>query len=114
MAKDDFQKLLAEQKMTNEQLGVIASMEPYMGKYFSAQYVRSKVLKQTEDNIKEMDEQIAQEIEDGILPDPNMPIDPATGMPMDPNMDLGQPMTDPDLESQGASTEVEMPKGGEI
>ena len=58
--------------------------------------------------------QIGQEIEDGIIPDPNMPIDPATGMPMDPNMDLGQPITEPDLDSQGVSTEVQMPKGGEI
>jgi len=105
---------LKENELLNEQLGVIAAMEPYMGKYFSAQYVRSKVLKHTEDDIKEMDEQIAKEIEDGIIPDPNMPIDPATGMPMDPNMDLGQPITEPDLESQGASTEVQMPKGGEI
>ena len=41
----------------NEQLGVVASMEPYMGKYFSNHYVRTKVLKQTEDDIKDLDEQ---------------------------------------------------------
>ena len=57
-------------------------MEPYMGKYFSAQYVRSKILKQTETEMKEMDKQIKKEIADGIIPDPNTPIDPATGLPV--------------------------------
>ena len=68
-----------------------------------------------EDDIEEIDKQIDKEIKDGTLPDPNAIIDPETGMEIDPSsMDLGQPMNEPDLESQGASTEVEMPKGGEI
>ena len=105
---------LKENELLNEQLGVIAAMEPYMGKYFSAQYVRTKVLKQTEDDIKEMDEQIAQEIEDGIIADPNMPVDPSTGMPADQAL-AGYDMmgTGPEgmPEEQPAT---EMPKGGEI
>ena len=106
---------LKANELLNEQLGVVAAMEPYMGKYFSAHYVRTKVLKQTEDDIAEIDKQIDKEIKDGTLPDPNAIIDPETGMEIDPSsMDLGQPMNEPDLESQGASTEVEMPKGGEI
>jgi len=106
---------LKANELLNEQLGVVAAMEPYMGKYFSAHYVRTKVLKQTEDDIEEIDKQIDKEIKDGTLPDPNAIIDPETGMEIDPSsMDLGQPMNEPDLESQGASTEVEMPKGGEI
>jgi len=106
---------LKANELLNEQLGVVAAMEPYMGKYFSAHYVRTKVLKQTEDDILEIDEQIDKEIKDGTLPDPNAIIDPETGMEIDPSsMDLGQPMNEPDLESQGTSTEVEMPKGGEI
>jgi hypothetical protein len=61
------------------------------------------------------------EIEDGIIPDPNAPVDPMTGMPLDQTaqMDLGQPVMEPDLESQGKATQVnakavQMPKGGEI
>ena len=106
---------LKSNELLNEQLGVVAAMEPYMGKYFSAHYVRTKVLKQTEDDIEGIDKQIDKEIKDGTLPDPNAIIDPETGMEIDPSsMDLGQPMNEPVLESQGASTEVEMPKGGEI
>ena len=103
---------LKQNELLNEQLGVVAAMEPYMGKYFSAHYVRTKILKQTETEIIDIDKQIDQEIKDGILPDPNVPVDPATGMPMDPNMDLGAPITEPDLESQGKATEA--PEGGEI
>ena len=96
-----------------------------MGKYFSAQWLRTKVLKQTEDDIKEMDNQMKREIEDGIIPDPNMPLDPGTGMPVDqlanpeenPNseMNLGAPVNEPDIQkSSDKATQVKMPKGGEI
>ena len=106
---------LKQNELLNEQLGVVAAMEPYMGKYFSAHYVRTKILKQTETEIIDIDKQIDQEIKDGILPDPNTPIDPATGMPMDQSageMDLGAPITEPDLEKSGRATEA--PEGGEI
>jgi hypothetical protein len=58
---------------------------------------------------------INKEIEEGIIPDPNAPIDPATGAPMDPGaaeMDLGQPVMEPDVQAQAKT--VEVPKGGEI
>ena len=105
---------LKENELLQEQLAVIASMEPYMGKYFSAQYVRTKILKQTETEIDEMDEQMAKEIEDGIIPDPNMPVDPATGMPADQAL-AGYDMmgTVPEgMPEEGAP--MNMPKGGEI
>jgi len=105
---------LKKNELLQEQLGVVASMEPYMGKYFSNHFVRTKVLKQTEDDIKEIDKEIEKEIKDGSLMDPNAMVDPNTGAPIDPNaaMDLGQPITEPDLESQGSATEA--PEGGEI
>ena len=105
---------LKENELLQEQLAVIASMEPYMGKYFSAQYVRTKILKQTETEMDEMDEQMAKEIEDGIIPDPNMPVDPGTGMPADQAL-AGYDMmgTVPDgMPEEGAP--MNMPKGGEI
>jgi hypothetical protein len=108
---------LKENELLNDQLGVVAAMEPYLGKYFSAQYIRTKVLKQSDTEIIEIDKQIKKEIEDGIIPDPNQPIDPTTGMPtqdMNGSMDLGQPMMEPGLENQAKATQVQMPKGGEI
>ncbi len=78
----------------------------------SSPKLRSKILKQTETEIKDIDKQIEKEIKDGILPDPNAVIDPETGMPTGQKMDLGVPVTEPDLESQGSATEA--PEGGEI
>ena len=45
------------------------------------EYVRKKVLRQTDGEIIEIDEQIEQEIRDGIIPDPNS-VDPITGEPL--------------------------------
>ncbi len=106
---------LKENELLQEKLGVLAAMEPYMGRYFSAQYVRTKVLKQTEDEIIEIDGQIDKEIEEGILPDPAAMMDPETGMPLDPL--AGQSMMGAPINGQevnGSATEVKMPKGGEI
>jgi hypothetical protein len=112
---------LKEAELLNERLNMVQVAEPYIGKYFSQDYVRRKILRQTDIEIVEQDAIIKKEIEDGVIPDPSIPIDPATGMPMDPNaqMDLGQPVMEPDLAADAKATQVdtkavEMPKGGEI
>ncbi len=116
---------LKDNELLNDQLGVVAAMQPYIGTYFSSQYIRQKVLKQSDTLMEEIDKQIKKEIKEGIIPDPSS-IDPSTGMPFQDNtggmqsqnnaggMDLGQPMMEPDLEKQGKSTDIKMPKGGEI
>ena len=52
-------------EMMTETLNVIAAMDPYVGKYFSTQYIRSEVLGQTEIQMEEMDVQMADDIENG-------------------------------------------------
>jgi len=111
---------LKESELLNERLSLAATAEPYVGRYYSQDYIRRKILHQTDEEIIEQDEIIKKEIKDGIIPDPNsMQIDPMTGqpipMPMDggpDQMNLGQPVMEPDLRSQEKS--VEVPKGGEI
>jgi len=97
---------LKETEMLNERLGVLATIEPYIGKYYSQEWVRRKVLRQTDSEIVEMNEQIEQEIKDGIIPDPNT-VDPVTGEPLpgggDPNM-LGNVPMEPEIDA--SSTEV--------
>jgi hypothetical protein len=112
---------LKDAELLNERLNMVQVAEPYIGKYFSQDYVRRKILRQTDIEILEQDTLIKKEIEDGIIPDPSIPVDPATGMPMDPNaqMDLGQPVMEPDLRADEKTTQInakaaEMPKGGEI
>jgi hypothetical protein len=108
---------LKDAELLNERLTMVAAAEPYVGKYFSQDYVRRKVLRQTDEEIVEQDAIIKKEIENGVIPDPSQPIDPETGMPIDTSagMDLGAPVMEPDLESQGKATEAPgLPKGGEI
>ena len=107
---------LKETEMLNERLGILATIEPYIGKYYSTEWVRKRVLRQTDTEIIEMDEQIEQEIKDGIIPDPSS-IDPITGEPLPQEGEMGMmgdiPM-EPDLEASGEITQVKEPKGGEI
>ena len=72
---------LKETELMTERLGILASIEPYIGKYYSADYVRRKILRQTDAEIAEIDQQIDQEIKDGIIPDPSA-VDPITGEPL--------------------------------
>jgi len=57
-------------EMMTEKLNVIAAMDPYVGKYFSTQYIRSEILGQTEIQIEEIDVQMADDIENGRAIDP--------------------------------------------
>ena len=57
-------------EMMTEKLNVIAAMDPYVGKYFSTQYIRSEILGQTEIQMEEMDDQMADDIENGRAIDP--------------------------------------------
>ena len=101
---------LKESELLNERLGTLATIEPYIGKYYSTEWVRRKVLRQTDAEMEEMDEQIEQEIADGIIPDPNS-VDPITGepLPQDDGM-MGDVPTEPDLDQQSTITDAEFQK----
>ena len=105
---------LKDAELMNERLTLAQTAEPYIGKYFSQDYVRRHILRQTDVEIIEQDALIKKEIKDGIIPDPAT-IDPATGQPLDSaaGMDLGKPQMEPEID--GSATEApELPKGGEI
>jgi hypothetical protein len=114
---------LKETELLTERLNMVAQAEPYVGKYFSQDYIRRKILRQTDEEILEQDEIIEKEIKDGVIPDPaDMMIDPATGQPIPGAMtgDLGAPVMEPNLDSyadsavEASGKQIEMPKGGEI
>jgi len=114
---------LKESELSTNRLGTLATIEPYIGKYFSTEYVRKRVLRQTDSEIIEIDKQISDEIEKGIIPNPNS-IDPITGEPIqqqDQNIKTGdidqntvsdneEFPTEPDLESQSYNIDKSMKK----
>jgi len=98
---------LKESELMTERLGILASIEPYIGKYYSVDYVRRKILRQTDAEIVEIDQQIDKEIKDGIIPDPST-VDPITGepLPQDGGQNaLGDVPMEPEID--GSSTEVD-------
>ena len=61
---------LKDAELTTERLNLAALAEPYVGKYYSLDYVRRKILRQTDEEIIEQDKIIKKEIKDGTIPDP--------------------------------------------
>jgi len=61
---------LKNTEMARERLQLANEMRDYIGKFYSLRYVRKNVLKQNEREMEEMDSQIKQEIEDGLIDSP--------------------------------------------
>ena len=107
---------LKEAELMNERLSLAATAEPYVGKYYSQDYVRRKILRQTDIEIIEQDKLIEDEIKKGIIPDPatigpdGQPLDPAASAA---GQDLGAPVMEPEIDASAAEP-IELPKGGEI
>ena len=101
---------LKESELLNERLGTLATIEPYIGKYYSNHYVRTKVLRQTETEIEEIDNEIDKEIKDGVIPDPNA-VDPITGEPLPSEGETGM-MGDVPVEPEidGGLTDAQVQK----
>ena len=59
--RDNYYAEIKEQDMLNNRLSVLGIVDAYVGKYYSVEWIRKNVLRQTEDEIKEMDAQMAAE-----------------------------------------------------
>jgi hypothetical protein len=92
---------LKEAELITNRLTLLTTIEPYIGKYYSTEYVRKKILRQTDSEIIDIDIQIDDEIEKGILPDPNAPVD-----------EMGNPL--PPSGEEGAGQAIEQGAGGEV
>jgi len=102
---------LKNAELLTERLNLVATAEPYVGKYFSQDYLRRNILRQTDEEILEQNVLMKKEIKTGLIPDPNAPIDPATGAPIPQGTsgdDLGKPVMEPNLDaSSDAAVEVD-------
>ncbi len=59
--RDSYFAELKQNEILRERLEVLSSLDEYIGKYFSNEWVRKNVLRQSEDDIEEMDKQIKDE-----------------------------------------------------
>jgi hypothetical protein len=94
---------LKESELLNNRLANLSVIDPFVGRYYSKEWVRKNVLMQDDKDIEEIDEQIAKEAQDAtpIVDSAGNTIDPATGQPIqpaptdpmngqDPNAEAGQ------------------------
>jgi len=103
---------LKKNELMNDKLGVVAAMDPYLGRYFSAEYVRRTILGQTDSEIKEIDAQMKKEIKDGTIPDPAAMMNPM-GAPQDQSQNaLGTMPQEPGLTDKQAG--VDLGSAGEL
>ena len=68
--KDGYFAELKNAEMMRERIGLANEISPYVGKYFSIEYVRKNILQQTDEDIIDIDNQIADEIKKGIIASP--------------------------------------------
>jgi len=104
---------LKETELSTERINLAQLYEPYIGKYFSNDYIRRNVLRQSDQEIEEQDKLIEKEIDSGMIPDPEeMGINPVTGEPLSP--ELGAPADAMAAPPIPTTPEIKPPKGGEI
>ena len=60
---------LKEYEIISERMNILGDVNEYIGQYFSVEWVRKHILRQTDEDIKEMDKQISAEREAGIITD---------------------------------------------
>ena len=103
---------LKNSELFQERMANLSQAEPYIGKYFSQDYLRREVLHQTDDQIVEQDKLIAAEIEAGLYVDPvamqQLEVTAAATDVAAQQSDITEPDTEKD------SKTVEAPEGGEI
>ena len=103
---------LKDSELFQERMANLSQAEPYIGKYFSQDYLRREILHQTDDEIVEQDKLIAAEIEAGLYVDPvAMQQLEVTAAATDVAAQQSN-ITEPDSEKD--SKAVEAPEGGEI
>ncbi len=99
---------LKDSELLESRINQATLVEPFIGKYYSQDYVRRNVLRQTDAEIKEQDQLIKEEIKDGKIPDP------AEVQAMEMGQMGGAPNA---IQSPPVPTEPEpdeTPKGGDI
>jgi hypothetical protein len=65
--KDGYFAELKNAEILRERLSLAQEVSPYVGKYYSVEYVRKNILQQSDEDIIEIDRQIASEVKTGII-----------------------------------------------
>ena len=85
--KDGYFAELKNAEILRERINLAEQVSPYVGKFYSIEYVRKNILRQSDEDIIEIDRQIANEIKTGIIAAPQGENMETEGE--DPNINIG-------------------------
>tara|TARA_R110002126_G_scaffold49241_2_gene136426 strand:+ start:72 stop:512 length:441 start_codon:yes stop_codon:yes gene_type:complete len=66
-AVDNYYAELKDTEILRDRVSMLRDVDDYVGKYYSNEWVRTQVLRQTEEQIKDIDKQIKDELESGVI-----------------------------------------------
>lgn len=97
---------LLESQLNQNRLNVLTMMDPYVGKYYSQNWIQKNVLRFSDEDLKLMNKEIQKEIKDGLYPDPKTLNDPSLmgGVPGVPGL---PPPADTSADSDQQDTDQE-------
>ena len=98
---------LKELEMETQRVALVTQMDPFVGKYFSVDYVRRHILNHTDVEIKEQDKLMKKEINQGLVMDP---VDMNTFDVMDRQNDAFAPEIDAQNAEDDQAREMEKAK----
>jgi len=101
---------LKDKELLEGRLALLMQVEPYVGRYYSTEYVRRQVLRQRDQEIVEIDSQIEDEIARGVIPDPNQQMLEMEAMSAADPMMQGQ---DPNAAPPASAPAPQQPKESE-
>ena len=98
-AEDNHFAELRNTEILRDRVSMLRDVDDYTGKYYSHEWIRRNVLYQTEEDMKEIDEQIKEEMNNPQYNQPEVGPDgqpvPGTGMQPPPGEDAGAPPEQP-------------------
>lgn len=82
--KDNYFSELKNQDLWNSRLMLLQAIDPYVGRYFSSEWIKKNVLQLTDEEIKEMEKQMDEDQRNGF-------VNPMMQQMMPPGQDQGMP-----------------------
>jgi hypothetical protein len=104
---------LKDHELMTERLNIMVAIEPYIGTYYSRDYVKRKVLRQTDEEIEEMQQEMEEENEAGIgvpLETQNQMMQGAIDAESQRQGNLGKNKTEPNLDNEKNGGKTEAPE----
>lgn len=108
--KDNNYSELKDAELIGNRVALLTQVDPYVGKYYSLNWIRHKILNMSEDEIKDIDKDIESEVKGQLYPDPKLPIQDANaqeGLQLQQTLQQEQP---PEPTEPSEAPEQKQPK----